>query len=172
MRKSQKVPAHRILLAFIILPFTVTVLIPVLLHVNLPIELTGPVFDFPGRRWFVLIPVAIGLILLYTTNILFVREGRGTLAPWSAPEKLVIKGPYRHMRQPMIAGVCLILVGEILFFASWAAVIWFSVFLIGNLIYIPLLEEKKLLHRFGDQYHLYRQNVRSWIPRIKPWDEK
>ena len=109
--------------------------------------------------------------MLYTTNLLFIRFGKGTLAPWSPPEKLIIRGPYRFMRQPMISGVILVLMGEFIILASWAALIWFSVFLMTNLIYIPLVEEKALSKRFGKAYQRYREAVPGWIPRLTLWDD-
>ena len=148
---KNNIPLHRILLAFIVLPVTVTVFIPILLHTCMSPLLTGPLFHFPGQVIVAVVLALVGITLLYSTNLLFAKEGRGTLAPWAAPEKLVIKGPYRYMRQPMIAGVMLILTGELFYLASWASLIWFFLFVIANLIYIPLLEEKKLEQRFGDQ---------------------
>jgi len=110
--------------------------------------------------------------MLYATNVLFVRYGKGTLAPWSPPEKLVIRGPYRYMRQPMIFGVFLVLLGEAVWLTSWVSIGWLITFVTANLIYIPLIEEKALLMRFGESYEKYRQNVRSWIPRLAPWNDE
>ena len=39
----------------------------------------------------------------------------------------------------------------------------------GNLIYIPLIEEKKLTERFGNEYLIYKKNVPRWIPRLSSW---
>ena len=52
------------------------------------------------------------------TNRLFATIGHGTLAPWNPPEKLVVRGVYRHVRNPMITGVFCILLGEAVFFGS------------------------------------------------------
>src|SRR5262249_39692744 len=53
-----------------------------------------------------------GLAMLAWTVTLFVRVGRGTLAPWDPTRKLVVRGPYAHVRNPMISGVLTIIVGE------------------------------------------------------------
>jgi len=34
---------------------------------------------------------------------------------------------------------------------------------------MPLVEEKELAKRFGDEYLKYKANVPAWFPRIKPW---
>ena len=83
---------------------------------------------------------------------------RGTLAPWNPPQKLVVRGVYRHVRNPMITGAHCILLGEAIFFRSWWLLAWFGFGLILNLIYIPLVEERGLAKRLGDDYHLYKRN--------------
>src|SRR5437667_27366 len=62
--------------------------------------------------------VAAGLVLLSRTIALLGRLGEGTLAPWDPTTKLVIAGPYRHVRNPMIVGVAMILLGEAAIFGS------------------------------------------------------
>ena len=113
--------------------------------------------------------ILLGLALMVWTNRLFITVGHGTLAPWNPPEKLVVRGVYRHIRNPMITGVFCILLGETIFFGSWWLLAWFGFALILNLIYIPLSEEPGLAKRFGDDYLRYKQNVPRWIPRVTPW---
>jgi hypothetical protein len=56
--------------------------------------------------------IALGLVLVVWTIRLFATVGQGTLAPWDPTSRLVVRGPYRHVRHPMISGVVLILLGE------------------------------------------------------------
>ncbi|MBW2241993.1 MAG: isoprenylcysteine carboxylmethyltransferase family protein [Deltaproteobacteria bacterium] len=112
----------------------------------------------------------IGLTLMTTTIRLFSREGHGTLAPWAPTETLVIRGPYRFVRNPMISGVLFNLLGEALMMGSWTLGIWFVGFSLGNAIYLPLFEEEGLAERFGPAYERYRQAVPRWLPRIRPYD--
>jgi protein-S-isoprenylcysteine O-methyltransferase Ste14 len=70
----------------------------------------------------------------------------------------------------MISGVLCILLGEAILFGSLPLFYWFVFFLVGNLIYMPLVEERDLERRFGEDYILYKQNVPRWIPRSRPWD--
>ena len=169
---GKQVPLYRVLVAFFVLPVTVLVVIPIGLHTILPAGCTRTLIHFRMQQVFAVLLAVIGLGMLYATNVLFLRYGKGTLAPWSPPEKLVIRGPYRYMRQPMIFGVFMVLLGEAVWLASWASIGWFITFVIANLIYIPLIEEKALQMRFGESYEKYRQNVRSWIPRRKPWSDE
>jgi protein-S-isoprenylcysteine O-methyltransferase Ste14 len=111
--------------------------------------------------------IALGLALVVWTVTLFVRDGRGTLAPWDATTRLVVRGPYRLVRNPMITGVALILAGEAVLFRSWGLVSLLAVFVCVNAIYFPLVEEPGLRQRFGPEYDAYRANVPRWIPRLR-----
>jgi len=99
----------------------------------------------------------------------FARDGDGTLAPWDPPRRLVIRGPYRYVRNPMISGVVFTLFGEALALQSRPHLLWAMTFLAINLIYIPLLEEPDLVRRFGDDYRRYRRHVPGIVPRLSPW---
>jgi protein-S-isoprenylcysteine O-methyltransferase Ste14 len=114
--------------------------------------------------------VCLGLVLMVATIRLFVTVGKGTLAPWNPTQKLVIRGVYRHVRNPMISGVNAILLGEAIMAASLPLLGWFLVFAVVNVIYIPLAEEPGLVKRFGEDYEQYRRNVPRWIPRLTAWN--
>ncbi len=113
--------------------------------------------------------IALGLALVVWTVELFITVGRGTLAPWDPTSKLVVHGPYRHVRNPMISGVGLILGGEALLLQSWELAILLAVFVATNAIYFPLVEEPGLARRFGTDYEEYRAHVPRWMPRRRPW---
>lgn len=108
----------------------------------------------------------LGLSLLLATVRLFHIIGKGTLAPWHATKKLVIEGPYRYSRNPMITGVLTILVGEALLFQSLAIGAWALVFYIANTLFFVFIEEPYLLRKHGDQYRNYKTSVSRWIPFV------
>ena len=119
-----------------------------------------------------LIVGAVGLWLFSYSLLHFIQRGRGTLAPWDPPIVLVVTGPYRYVRNPMIAGVIFVLTGQALLLSSKPHMAWaFTVFLI-NCVYIPLLEEPLLHQRFGDAYAEYTRHVRRLLPRLKPWSPR
>jgi protein-S-isoprenylcysteine O-methyltransferase Ste14 len=114
--------------------------------------------------------IAIGLVLIVRTIALFAQIGRGTLAPWDPTKRLVVRGPYRYVRNPMISGVLFVLLGEAVLFGSLPLLVWFGVVLAVNAVYLPLVEERGLRRRFGQEYETYRANVPRWIPRARPWN--
>jgi protein-S-isoprenylcysteine O-methyltransferase Ste14 len=115
--------------------------------------------------------VAVGLSLFVATLWLFVTLGRGTLAPWDPPKHLVVRGPYRHVRNPMISGVLFVLFGEALILLSRPHLEWAVLFLAINVVYIPLFEEPQLAARFGDSYREYKRHVGRFVPGLRGWDQ-
>jgi protein-S-isoprenylcysteine O-methyltransferase Ste14 len=149
--------------AIVLLPGTVAVVVPAVL-----IARDGPDFD-PLRVVLGLPLVLAGLALWVWTVRLFARVGQGTLAPWDPTERLVLEGPYAHVRNPMIAGVVAVLLGESLIFGSTATAIWAAIFVVVNHLFFVAYEEPAVERRFGDDYRRYKENVPRWIPRRTPW---
>jgi protein-S-isoprenylcysteine O-methyltransferase Ste14 len=145
----------------VLLPGTVAVVIPALIvwRGGSNIE---PVTAVVGA-----LLIALGAALVVWTVTLFDRVGRGTLAPWDPTSQLVVRGPYRYVRNPMITGVATILAGEALFFRSSGIAIELAVFVAVNAIYFPLVEEPGLRRRFGTEYDEYRARVPRWLPRVR-----
>ncbi len=156
------------------------VLLPAAATVYVPVAMLWLLADVPGalspaepgqfRFWIAMAMAVDGLVFAAWTMKLFDRDGRGTPAPWAPPEQLVVTGPYRHVRNPMNAGMILIIAAEALFFGSWHLAGWMGVFFMVCAIYFPLHEEPGLERRFGEAYLLYKANVPRWIPRLRPWE--
>jgi protein-S-isoprenylcysteine O-methyltransferase Ste14 len=161
---AKRAGAMRHLVSITLLPGVVAVALPALILGG-----SDVVVD-PLRAAFGLLLIGVGLVLAVWTIELFATEGRGTLAPWDATTRLVVRGPYRHVRNPMITGVACILAGEALVFGSWHLVFLLGVFALVNAIYMPLIEEPGLRRRFGGEYDVYRANVPRWLPRLRPFN--
>ncbi|MDT0346926.1 methyltransferase family protein [Streptomyces litchfieldiae] len=110
-----------------------------------------------------------GLYFFVWTVLLFDKKGEGTLALFDAPTKLVVAGPYKHVRNPMLSAAIMVIGGEALVLRSPWIGTWFLVFFALNAILIPLFEEPDLRKRFGEEYDVYRREVPRWIPRTRPW---
>lgn len=162
----------RHLRAIIALPVMVTMVLPAVI-----IRLTDTVqIGWGVALPYTLIPLSLGgglinlgLLVVISTIVQFARTGHGTLAPWDPPQKLVVQGLYRYVRNPMISGVLLILLGETMLLGSLPLLGWCLLFLVAKTIYIPLIEERELAIHFGREYVIYQQNVPRWIPRFTIW---
>lgn len=149
-------------LASLLLPITVLVIVPALIE---PRWLVAAGLQLVGG----ILLLLLGLTLMAMTIASFARLGRGTLAPWSPPRHLVVQGLYAHVRNPMILGVMLVLVGEAVTFRSWPILIWAAGVFLINTLYFMFSEEPGLEKRFGEEYRAYKRNVPRWLPRRTPW---
>jgi protein-S-isoprenylcysteine O-methyltransferase Ste14 len=147
----------------LILPVSVLILIPLwieknIIPENIPALITG------------LVIICLGLGLMIVCISLFIRIGKGTLAPWTPTRKFVIAGPYRYVRNPMIIGVLIVLIGESVAILSFNILIWSIAFFIINNIYFTLYEEPNLIRKFGQEYQDYKSKVHRWVPQLKPFN--
>ena len=148
-----------------LLPVTVTIVVPGLILWRTGVELAPWPLATLGA-----VLIGVGLALVTWTVSLFMRIGKGTLAPWDPTSRLVVVGPYRHVRNPMISGVLTVLLGEAALFGSLPLLVWFGAVFAVNAVYFPLVEEPGLRERFGEDYDAYRANVPRWLPRLRPWE--
>lgn len=161
----------RHLLSILLLPFLVVVLVPraLLRGAARPLSQGGDVVWLWPRVGAGVVLFVMGFAFFAWCVSLFVRVGRGTLAPWDPTRSLVAVGPYRYVRNPMITGVVLMLMGEALVWGSKALGLWAACFLVMNHLYFLLSEEPGLERRFGESYRTYKANVPRWIPRLRRW---
>jgi protein-S-isoprenylcysteine O-methyltransferase Ste14 len=168
----QAMSAWRHVRAILICPGVVTVAVPLLVvwwteGVEVGWGLAGLLAVVPVLIGATLIGLGLGLVVW--TVRLFVTVGHGTLAPWDPTSTLVVRGPYRHVRHPMITGVVLVLAGEAAVLGSLPLLLWCAIVFVVNAVYLPLVEEPGLRKRFGDEYDVYRAHVPRWVPRLRPW---
>ena len=156
-------PAFKTLIFTILVPGTVTVLIPFGLHswrVALPRPELG-MFSLVG-----LVPIAGGVVLYLWCAGAFAFIGRGTPAPIDPPKTLVVRGPYRFVRNAMYVGVWSVLIGEAVFFESSILLLYAVLVLIVFNLFVRLYEEPTLRRQFGNSYDEYCRAVPRWIPKI------
>ena len=163
----------RHLFSILLLPATVLVLVPIWIarRWNVVPRWPGDALEWLAAAAGAVL-AAVGLLLLASSVYRFASEGRGTLAPWDPPRRLVMRGPYRYVRNPMISGVLVVLVGLALVIRSWPHAIWAAMFAGLNLLFIPLIEEPTLERLFGEDYRAYRRRVPRFIPLVRPWSRE
>jgi protein-S-isoprenylcysteine O-methyltransferase Ste14 len=151
----------RVLLAFLVLPGVAAFIVPPLLALIDPWR-TGILV--PGV--FVML---IGVVLLLLCVRDFYVSGKGTLAPWDPPKKLVIVGLYRHMRNPMYVGVLTLVLGWSMLLTSPAIMLYAFVLAIGFHVMVVTHEEPWLQSQFGGEWEQYCSEVDRWLPRLARW---
>ena len=93
----------------------------------------------------------------------FYVKGKGTLAPWSPPQRLVVVGLYRWSRNPMYVSVLLILLGWAIGFGSRTLFGYAGIVAVGFHLRVVLAEEPFLARTHGEAWESYRQSVRRWL---------
>lgn len=155
----------RHLAAILLLPFVVAVVVPEwLARAGGDTRWTGTAALAAMARLGGAALIVAGAVLFAWCVSLFVRVGRGTLAPWDPTQRLVAAGPYRLVRNPMITGVALVLAGQALVRGSLFGAAWAVGFILINHFYFIHIEEPGLRRRFGDSYGAYAARVPRWLP--------
>jgi len=94
----------------------------------------------------------------------FAFVGRGTPAPFDPPRRLVVRGPYRFVRNPMYLGAATALASAALYYQSLSLLAYVAVFMLATHLFVVWYEEPTLSRMFGDDYAAYRARVRRWLP--------
>ncbi|HVI09057.1 MAG TPA: isoprenylcysteine carboxylmethyltransferase family protein [Candidatus Binatia bacterium] len=124
-------------------------------------------------RWLAAIPSVLGFAVALRCVWDFGWTGRGTPAPIVPPERLVVVGFYRYVRNPMYVGFAAGWIGLWIIFGHAnprliAAVLAVA---LGVQLFVVFYEEPTLRGKFGKDYDAYRHNVRRWWPRLRPWNQ-
>ena len=115
-----------------------------------------------------IVGVAVGLAgaaLALWCILAFAFVGKGTPAPFDPPRQLVVRGPYRYVRNPMYIGAATALGGAAIFYRSIALLCYLALFLVITHAFVVWYEEPTLARLFGSDYQAYRASVRRWLPR-------
>ena len=113
--------------------------------------------------------LVLAIVVLVRAFARFVMEGRGTPAPVAPPERLVVGGDYRFVRNPMYLAVITAVLGQAMIFGSLGLLVYAVALWAITAAFVRWYEEPVLLRRYGDEYERYRLAVRAWLPRLRPF---
>ena len=126
----------------------------------------GPRLPLGAWRMTGWLPVLLGIALLAWCNVLFVRQGRGTAAPYDPPRALVLRGPYRYVRNPMYLSAALIILGLGMWTEAVSVFAYLALAMLGYSSFVRYYEEPRLTAQFGAAYQSYPGAVPRWLPRL------
>lgn len=141
--------------SFLALPFVVAGVVPWVLTRGARSNHSASVLAWPV--------LMLGLTILLWCVRDFYVIGRGTLAPWDPPVKLVTPGLYRFSRNPMYVGVLLLLAGESLITGSRTLTAYACFLALIFHLRVVWGEEPVLERKFGADWPAYRARVRRWL---------
>ena len=113
--------------------------------------------------------ILCGLSLSVWTIVYMKRQGKGNpmdafgheVAPRT--QHLMINGPYRLNRNPMLTGTLVYLLGYVVWLWTWQSLLVWILFMAIMLVQV-FTEEKRLLHDFGDEYADYCRRTGRFLP--------
>jgi protein-S-isoprenylcysteine O-methyltransferase Ste14 len=159
----------RSLLFLVLIPGTVAGYIPWRI-LRVRHELAFPVPSMSAVAAASLALVGIGVLLICVWD--FFRAGRGTLAPFDPPTRLVVRGLYRFTRNPMYNGVTALLLGEAWFFQSGVLFQYALLIFVMFHLMVVIYEEPALTAKFGENYRAYRAAVPRWGFTVRPFADQ
>ena len=143
-----------------------TVMIPGTFAVLLPIFLAGDRTAASGATLGLALSLfALGIVLYLRSVWDFAVFGSGTPAPIDAPKRLVTRGFYRYMRNPMYVAALTVVVGWGTLFGAAILVAYAGVLFVVFSLFVRLYEEPRLAREFGGDYAAYVSEVGRWLPR-------
>jgi len=111
--------------------------------------------------------IVIGATLALWTVYTFAKA-RGSPVPLNPPQKLVTTGLYSRSRNPMLLGWIIMLFGIGILLSSFSLIFIFTpLFILLNVLYLKIIEEKEMEKKFGEEYLKYKQSVPMFIPSLR-----
>lgn len=113
-------------------------------------------------RYIGIVVLVCGLSMTFY-SFYFFKKNKTPIMPGQKPTFIVMKGPYKFIRNPMYLGVATGLFGISIIFGNVLTFISPIIFfLVTNFIYVKR-EEKLMEQIFGKKYLDYKKKVRRWI---------
>ena len=109
--------------------------------------------------------IAVGVAADVEAFARFALHGLGTPAPIAPPQKLVVTGQYRYVRNPMYLAVSAVILGQAAVLGQWILLAYTIVFGAAVWSFVHWYEEPTLRRRFGADYESYVRDVPGWWPR-------
>jgi protein-S-isoprenylcysteine O-methyltransferase Ste14 len=112
--------------------------------------------------------IVLGGLANVATFVWFPVEGAGTPFPTDPPSsrKVMVRGPYRYVRNPMYVSYFVAIIGEGLLLGRPALFIYLLVVVAVVVGFVRWWEEPTMTRRFGAEYEAYRKQVPGWWPRL------
>jgi len=131
----------------------------------------GPLIASPIIR--IVISIVLAVIgFLFAVSSLVIQNVKGKGGPLEIAgieispktKHLVVTGPYRFTRNPMLFGAGMLYYALAVYLNSIVAIIIVTLIMIFMLIFVKMTEEPRLLKDFGSEYEEYRKRVSMFVP--------
>lgn len=108
---------------------------------------------------------------LIAASVWYFGTGAGSSPAFNeTPKRLVVRGPYRHVRNPMYVGQLIVIAGHFLWTGTLSILIYFGAYALGVYLISTRYEQPLLKNLFPQAFEHYRSHVPAWIPSLRPYD--
>jgi len=128
-----------------------------------------PLLGFYSFRVMGVVMIVAGLPVLLDSFVQFAIKGLGTPAPVAPPQRLVVSGWYRYVRNPMYVALSLLIFGQGMLFGSLSVLEYGVCVWAGFFVFVVAYEEPALRRKFDGEFEEFCAHVPRWIPRLKPY---
>jgi len=128
---------------------------------------TGSSYPVPVRAAGAIV-ITVGAAVLVGAFAQFAVDGLGTPAPVAPTERLVVRGLYRYVRNPMYLAVLAVITGQALLLGRPVLLAYAAAVAATFAAFVHWYEQPTLARRYGAQYETYRRAVPGWWPRLRP----
>jgi protein-S-isoprenylcysteine O-methyltransferase Ste14 len=113
-------------------------------------------------------PMMLPGFILLAAAYQFAVEGNGTGFPYDPPDRLVTKGIYAHISNPMQLGICLLMAfwGMALISIWICASAFVAVFLF--VVFKDICNGSCAIGKTDPNWDTYQRSVSRWLPALKP----
>jgi protein-S-isoprenylcysteine O-methyltransferase Ste14 len=165
---------NKMILGYIVGGLLVIVLVPSIIYIIT--SLFDNVYRFeiirnPIIKWIIIIILLLTGLTFGIWSVIIqntIGEGGpveiGNIEISPKTKNLVVSGPYKNTRNPMLFGTFLIYLAFAIFINSITSVVIVCAIFVFMLTVVVKMEEKRLLKDFGNQYEEYRKKVSMFIP--------
>lgn len=124
---------------------------------------------FPPATLLAATLLLLGTLLSVWAAVTMALVGDGTPLPADATRRLVVRGPYAFVRNPLVIAALMQGTGigtalgsiPVLTYVTLGGAFWY--------FFLRPAEERSLAERFGTEWKRYQTHVRSWRPRLRPY---
>lgn len=118
-------------------------------------------------NWIGMAPFVFGSIIVIWASYTYMMKGKGTTVPYEPTQDLIIEGPYKLVRNPMVIGTHFLVIGLAIVIGSWIFMLLSILSVINGHLYAVEIEEREMETRFGEKYLEYKSRVPRWFPKFK-----
>lgn len=134
--------------------------------ISLNRNLNFPVLKIPFGQYLGMLMILSGLAFIVYLVFVFKVVGKGSPVITEGAKKLIIKGPYQYVRNPMYLTHLWIWLAMFVIFGDVLLILYLLLGWLTLHVFVTKWEEPQLKEKFGREYDEYVKKIPRWIPKL------